>query len=110
MSHSKDTIRCWDLNISRLQTSFPVSPGVGIWDSEVPFGIVWLGLVRMLHFDGGQQELCRVEVIGPLHQLDVAKHVGVECILVFCTIYSASSLSGLFLSLGGQGSISSHNF
>ena len=78
MSHSKDTIRCCVLNISRLPTSFPVSPGVGIWDLGALLCIVWLGLVRLLQFDGRQHELCRVEVSGPLHQLDVARHVGVE--------------------------------
>ena len=63
-----------------LQTSdiLPCIPGVGIRDPGALLGIVWLGLDRMLQFDGRQQELCRVEVSGPLHQLDVARHVGVE--------------------------------
>ena len=60
-----------------LQTSdiLPCIPGVGIRDPGALLGIVWLGL---LQFDGRQQELCRVEVSGPLHQLDVARHVGGE--------------------------------
>ena len=91
MSHSKDAIRCRVLKVSRLQNSFYVSPVVGIWDPDALLDIVWLGLVRTLHFDGRQQELCRVGVSGPLHQLDVARHVGVECVLVLCTRYSASS-------------------
>ena len=90
MSHSKDAIRCRVLKVSRLQNSFSVSPSVGIWDPDALLGIVWLGQVRTLHFDGRQLELCRVGVSGSLHQLDVARHVGVECVLVLVTLWLVS--------------------
>ena len=80
MRHSKDAIRCRVLKVCRLQNS----PCVGIWDSDALLGNVWLGQARTLHFDGRQHELCRVGVSGFLYQLDVARHVGVECVLVPC--------------------------
>merc|ERR1712226_1031305 len=67
-----------EIDVSNLQDSLPVASVLGVGDPNRRLGVVWLGLVGLLHVHAGEQELRGVGVHCALDELDMAGHLGSE--------------------------------